>query len=44
MGDVPDKPGHEMTVGTRHRFSVLEVLFATKKPASKSYIKPILEI
>jgi hypothetical protein len=36
MGDVPEKAGHEMTVGARHRFSVLDRAFRYQKAASKS--------
>jgi hypothetical protein len=36
MGDVPDKAGHEMTVGARHRFSALDRAFRYQKAASKS--------
>jgi hypothetical protein len=36
MGDARDKPRHEMTVGARHRFSVLERAFRYQKAASKS--------
>jgi hypothetical protein len=35
MGDVPDKTGHEMTVGARHRFSTLDRAFRYQKPAPK---------
>src|SRR5262249_18427428 len=36
MADVPDKTGHEMTVGARHRFSALDRACRYQKPASKS--------
>jgi len=36
MGDVPDKAGHETTVGARHRFSALDRAFRYQKAASKS--------
>jgi len=35
MGDVPDKVRHEMTVGARHSFSILERAFRYQKAASK---------
>jgi hypothetical protein len=31
MRGVPDKAGHEMTVGARQRFSALDCIFLTKK-------------
>ena len=36
MGDAPDKTGHEMMVGGRHRFSALHRAFRYQKAASKS--------
>jgi hypothetical protein len=36
MGDVPDKAGHEMTIGARHRFSDLDRGFRYQKAASNS--------
>jgi hypothetical protein len=39
MGDVPDKAGHEMTVGARHRFSALDRAFSYPKFASKSSLE-----
>jgi hypothetical protein len=36
MGDVPDKAGHEMTIGARDRFSDLDRAFRYQKAASKS--------
>jgi hypothetical protein len=44
MGDVPDKAGHEMTVGARHRFSALDRAFRYQKALLRAYSKPILEI
>jgi putative tryptophan/tyrosine transport system substrate-binding protein len=35
MGDVPDKAGHEMTVGAWHCFSALDRAFRYQKAASK---------
>ena len=35
MGNVPDKAGREMTMGSRHRFSALDRAFRYQKAASK---------
>jgi hypothetical protein len=43
MGDVPDKAGHETTVGARHPFSVLVRAFRYQKAASKSLYRSHIE-